>query len=300
MHSVVALWTMTLVVSAPPQTVGAAARPPAGLPVLQQCTVSLVEEVQIPAQEAGVLSEILAHEGDQVTTGTPLAHLDDSQPRVHRKAAYGEYMAAKQHAENDINVRFSKAAYAVADNEYRKALEAVKKTAAAFSDVELDNKQLAAHKAKLQIEQSEVDQKVAQFTADTKAAEVENADQTIARRQIKSPFDGIVVSINHHAGEWLQAGEPVLRVVRMDRLGVEGWVNSAEFGPEEISNKPALIDVELARGRHAKFQGKIVFVSPLVEAGGEYRIKAEVENRRESDEWVLRPGYTATMTIQLR
>ena len=300
MNSAVAVWTVSMIVSAMPQTNRTASPVTSGVPILQQCTVSLIEEVQIPAQEAGVLSEIKTHEGEQVKEGDLLAQIDDSQPRVHRKAAYGDYMAAKQHAENDINVRFSKAAYAVSDSEYRKALEAVKRAPGAFSDVELDNKQLSAHKAKLQIEQAEVDQKVAKFTADTKAAEVENADEAIADRQIKSPIDGIVVSINRRTGEWLQAGEPVLRVVRMDRLWVEGWVNSAEFGPEEISNKPTQIDVALARGRHAQFIGKIAFVSPLVEAGGEYRIKAEVENRRENGEWVLRPGHTATMTIQLR
>ena len=294
MHSVLTLWSMSLALTAP------VPGHTTDVPVLQQCTVSLIEEAQIPAQEAGVLSEIKTHEGDQVTAGALLAQMDDGQPKVHRKAAYGDYMAAKQHAENDINVRFSKAAYEVALSEWQKADEAARKVKGSFSEVELDNKRLSAQKAKLQIEQSEVDQKVARFTAETKAAEVENADETIQRRQIKSPIDGLVVSINRHTGEWLQAGEPVLRVVRMDRLWVEGWVNSAEFGPDEISNKPAQIDVELAKGKHAKFTGKIVFVSPLVEAGGEYRIKAEVENRRDNGEWVLRPGHTANMTIQLR
>ena len=295
MLSVFTLWTLSLALNAPQPS-----RPAEG-PVLQQCTVSLIEEVQIPAQEAGVLAKVNTHEGEQVTPRDLLAQMDDTQAIVHRKAAYGDYMAAKQHAENDINVRFSKAAYEVALSEYQKAAEANAKAKGSFSEVELDNKRLAAQKAKLQIEQSEVDQKVAKYTAETKAAEVENADATIVRRQIKSPIEeGIVVSINRHAGEWLQAGEPVLRVVRMDRLWVEGWVNSAEFGPNEISNKPADIDIELAKSRHAKFTGKIVFVSPLIEAGGEYRIKAEVENRRENGEWVLRPGHTATMMIHLR
>ncbi len=302
MNSVIAIWTVTLALGGQP----AVARPGSGVaanggnPIVQNCTVALIEEVQIPAQEAGALVKVAVHEGDQIKIGDMLAQMDDSQPKVHKKAATGEYEAARQHAINDINVRFAKAAYEVAKSEYSKALEANRRSPNAFSDVELDNKRLAAEKAKLQIEQSDVDQKVAVYTSATKEAEVENAQLSIDRRQIKSQIEGIVVSINRHAGEWLQVGEPVLRIVRMDRLWVEGWIDASKFNPDEIKNQSAVIDVELARGQHARFTGKIVFVSPLVEAGGEYRIKAEVENRRENNEWVLRPGHTATMQIQLK
>ncbi len=55
--------------------------------------------------------------------------------------------------------------------------------------------------------------------------------------------------------------------------------------------------------RTGRVQGQIVFVSPLDEAGSEYRVWAEVENRhdpRRQEEWLLRPGATATMTIGIR
>ena len=298
MHTAVAIWTMTLALGGQPNVAKPLAGGSANHSVVSNCTVALIEDVQIPAQEAGPLVKVAVHEGDQVKVGDLLAQVDDSQPKVHKKAALGEYEAANQHAINDINVRFARAAYAVADSEYRKAVEANLRSKNAFSDVDLDNKKLAAEKAKLQIEQSQVDQTVAKFTAQTKLAEVENADLSIQRRHIRSPIEGIVVSINRHVGEWLQVGEPVLRLVRMDRLWVEGWVEAARFSPDEIQDQRVEIDVELARGRHARFAGKIVFVSPIIEAGGEYRIKAEVENRRENGGWILRPGHVATMQIQ--
>ena len=49
-----------------------------------------------------------------------------------------------------------------------------------------------------------------------------------------------------------------------------------------------------------RLDGKIVFVSPLVQPGGEYLVWAEVENKQENGHWLLRPGLTATMTIQLK
>jgi hypothetical protein len=42
-----------------------------------------------------------------------------------------------------------------------------------------------------------------------------------------------------------------------------------------------------------------VFISPLVQAGDKYRVRAEVENRTEAGAPLLRPGMTATMTIGL-
>ena len=40
-----------------------------------------------------------------------------------------------------------------------------------------------------------------------------------------------------------------------------------------------------------------VAASPLVTAGNKYRVRAEVVNRTEKGQWLLRPGMTAAMTI---
>ena len=53
----------------------------------------------------------------------------------------------------------------------------------------------------------------------------------------------------------------------------------------------------LAGGRTARFPGQIVFISPLVQAGNKYRVRAEVENHTENGNPLLRPGMTAHMTI---
>ncbi|MEI7781642.1 MAG: hypothetical protein WCJ18_06930, partial [Planctomycetota bacterium] len=45
--------------------------------------------------------------------------------------------------------------------------------------------------------------------------------------------------------------------------------------------------------------GRIVFTSPIVESGGDYRVFAEVENRQieGTQQWLLRAGQTATLVI---
>ena len=48
------------------------------------------------------------------------------------------------------------------------------------------------------------------------------------------------------------------------------------------------------------FPGRIVFVSPIVEAGPQFLVRAEVVNRLEDGQWLLRPGLNAEMIIQLK
>lgn len=99
----------------------------------------------------------------------------------------------------------------------------------------------------------------------------------------------------------MQLGEPLAHLVRTDRLRVEGYVDAAKYDPEEIRGRPVTVEVRLANDRRERFEGKIVFVSPLVESGGDYRVFAEVPNRKAaSGEWLLRAGQTASMTIHSR
>ena len=37
------------------------------------------------------------------------------------------------------------------------------------------------------------------------------------------------MAVQKQPGEWVQAGEPVLRIARMDLLRVEGFVSAAEY-----------------------------------------------------------------------
>lgn len=67
--------------------------------------------------------------------------------------------------------------------------------------------------------------------------------------------------------------------------------------PGDVFGKPVKVVVELADGKLFVFDGEVTFVSPLIEAGSQYRIWAEVENRQEHGQWLLRPGMQAEMTI---
>jgi multidrug efflux pump subunit AcrA (membrane-fusion protein) len=268
-------------------------------PVLERCLVSLVEEAKVPAREPGVLVELKVREGATIRRGDVIAKIDDDQPQMEKRKAKAEHDQAVAKAESDVDVRYSVAAEQVAEAEHKKALESHAKVPGSVTEVERARLMLNERKSELQIEQAELERRMAALAAASKGVELEAAENAIERRLIKSPLDGVVVQIFPHQGEWMQPGDPLARVVRADKLRVEGYVDSSRFGPEEVRDRPVTVEVKLADDRKETFAGRIVFMSPLVESGGDYRVFAEVENRQApgSGQWLLRAGQTARMTI---
>jgi macrolide-specific efflux system membrane fusion protein len=266
---------------------------------LEHCLVSLIDDVQIPAQEAGVLVELDVHEGQQVKTGDKLARLNDTPSQLQRLVALAERQVSAEKAANDVNVRYAEATRQVAMSEYQLNKEANAKVAGTKSAVELQKLLLTVEQAALQIEQARHEQKLASLETEANTAKVDLADDEIARRQIRAPLDGEVVEVMLRAGEWVTPGDPVLRVIRMDRLRVEAFVNASHLSPGEVNGKPVTVVVKLERGHSATFEGRIVFVDPRVQSGGDYRLWAEVENRKEAGQWLMRPGLQAEMSIAL-
>lgn len=267
---------------------------------VDHCEVKLDEEAQVPAQEAGVLTKINVHEGDQVHVDFPMAQIDDNQARMQKKNAVAEFSGAQEKAKSDIDVRYAGQAAEVAKFDYLKSKQANDKSAGSVSDVEMKEKEFAWKKAELAIEQARKQHIVDGYTAEGKQAEVELADEAIRRRQIAAPIEGVVQKIYAHLGEWVKPGDTVIRLIRMDRLRVEGYLDKDKYSPAEVAERPVIVESVLANGRKVQFPGKIVFVDPEIQGEHEYEVRAEVDNKQENGHWLLRPGLPATMTIQTR
>ena len=291
-------WMLTMLAAASCPPVGARAAGPAE-PTLERCLVSLIDEAKVPAREEGVLVQLSVREGDVVSRDEVIARIDDNQPQMERRKAKAEHDQAVAKAASDVDVRYSNKARQVAFKAWEKAENAHKQSPGSVTEVERDRLRLEAEKTDLQIEQAELERKLSALAAAAKGVEVEAADNSIERRLIKAPLDGVVVQVFPHQGEWMQPGDPLARVVRTDKLKVEGYVDAARWDPELVRDRPVTVEVQLANERRERFTGRIVVVSPLDESGGDYRVVAEVENRRDeaSKQWLLRAGKTASMTV---
>jgi multidrug efflux pump subunit AcrA (membrane-fusion protein) len=276
------------------------ARPLPAETTVKSCFISAIEEAQVPAKEAGVLMEVAVKENQQVAKDDVLARIDDVQARTAYNVAYYELKVAEEEATNDANINYSIAANEVADFEYKANLKAAKKLPGAFPELDLQRLAAAVKQTGYAIDKARMDFRVAKLKLDVAKAKLKAAEENVRQRQVRAPLGGEVADVRKRVGEWVQPGEVVAYVVRMDPLRIETFLSVAEFEPHEIAGRTVTVNVPLARGARQVFHGKIVSVGPLVQTGGEFRIRAEVQNRKENGDWVLQPGRTVEMTIHLK
>ncbi len=282
--------------STSPSPAPSSSRPSLNTDPLNYCKVTIIDEVSLPAQEGGVLDELHVKEGELVEKGAVVGAIDGTDAVLMVAVATHEYAAAKQTAENPLSIKAAIKAYEVAIAEYESSLEANQKRAGIVMETELRRQKLQADRAKMQAELASHELLVANLDAKAKYEGLQRAKAALKRRQIVAPINGVVVKVNKHRGEWVQAGEPVLRVVQMDRLRIEGEINGKKYARHEVIGRPVRITVYLTGGGQEVLEGKIVFASPLIESN-EYTIRAEVDNRKVNGRWLLTPGLNAKMEL---
>jgi multidrug resistance efflux pump len=145
----------------------------------------------------------------------------------------------------------------------------------------------------LQIEKAEFDRGVAELERDQAAAELETY-------QIIAPLDGIVTEVLKHAGEAVQQGDPILRIVRTDVVRVEGDVSVADaFRVRPGDSVKVRLDASKLQGLPKEladrvFEGKIGFVDPTAKlVSNTVRVWATVPNEGN----FLKAGLPAVMEI---
>lgn len=256
--------------------------------------LTVIEQVEVPAREAGVLEAVHVREGALVESGEELARIDDSLAELERSQAKLETDIAQARAANDVTVRLARKTKEVAEAELQRSVESVERFRRSVSQTELDRLRLAAERAGLEIEQAEHERQLDALTADLKANGLKIAELNVRRRQILAPIAGVVVQVNRRTGEWVEPGDAVLRILRIDRLRATGIVKVSELR-SDLTGQRATFVVNLPGRPQAEFEGEIVFVSPEVNpVNGEVRIWAEIENKDR----LLRPGLQGTLVIQ--
>jgi len=273
-----------------------------GDPIFRQPTSALSitaeNDMIISAEAEGVLSKLPVREGSRVASGQVLAMIDDRQAQAAARVAKLSHEAAVEQADDDIEERYAKAAADVAEIDLRKSREANRLKANAIADIEILEKQLVLKRSRLQTEKAQKDQLLAAKEADVKKAELEGANIALDQRTIRAPFDGEVQQLFQKEAQWVKPGDPILRLVQFDKLRIDCFVNAAEYDPLELANRRVTVRVQLARGREASVTGRIVHVSQMV-ISRQYLVRAEVQNQRDGEFWLVRPGLDVEMTIHL-
>jgi RND family efflux transporter MFP subunit len=265
------------------------ATPKSGIDV-QSVVLRLMEEAEVPAQEAGVITSVAVREGQRVKQGELLAQIDDQVAKLAADATKAKYDIARAKATNDVRIRYAQKATDVSQAELRRSTESIERFAKSVSQSQLDVEQLTVQKNRLEAEQATHEQEIAALEMRQQESELNAARTQITRRRVVAPFDGVIVQIYARKGEWAEPGQKALRIVNVDRLKAEGFIR-AEDATDHVVGRAIRLVIEPG-GERNTYAGKIVFVSPEVDPiTGQVRIWAEIDNR----DGRLRPGQPAQM-----
>jgi len=267
---------------------------------LSNCSITVIDEVNIPAQKEGVLWELPVREGDRVAKGDLLANVDDREAQAQLRIAEYGLNAAQKRAEDMIEEKYARKAAEVAKVDWEQDLEANLRHPNAVPEIEIRQKKLAWERSLLQIEKAQKDRELAGLDADTKVAERDAAIVNLEKRTIVSPFDGEVVRLLRKESEWVSPGEPILKLARFDKLYVESLVSARDFDRGELRDRSVTVVATKARGKEVEVQGTIVHIAQQIQSDGQYIVRAEIENTMQDDNWAIQPGMQARMTIHMK
>lgn len=244
--------------------------------------ISLIQNTFIAAPIPGVVSRVLVEEGQSVKVGHPLVQLDAEQATTELEAAKAAFEAARLQGENDVDARYARRTLEVHQQELKQSAIANQQFAGSISATDIAKLQLVVDQSRLAIEQAEHEMAVSRATAQEKLAAVKMAEARLRKHGVQSAVDGVVVEIDVEAGEWVEGGKPIVRVVSLNPVRVECFVDGRNHGSELVGRAvqfvPSKAGVDDFASKKA-LTGKVTFVSPeLHPVTGQARLWATIDN----------------------
>ncbi|HTP85949.1 MAG TPA: efflux RND transporter periplasmic adaptor subunit [Bryobacteraceae bacterium] len=236
--------------------------------------VEPVEWATARAGRPGVVTRILVHRGQMVNAGDPLVELDTSQVSAGVAAA-GARVQEAQAQESLLNAGGRAADLAEMDSGLAKArydLETAQRDADALQ--RLEAKQAATHKEVLDAQErvkraqleiaslekrrtalvSQSDKAAAQARVNEARASEEIAKNNMALSAVRAPVSGTVYEFALALGAFLQTGDLVANVGRLDRVRVKVYVDEPDLGRIGLG-MPVTITWDARPGR--KWKGEV-------------------------------------------
>lgn len=263
---------------------------------LPECRIALIRQVTLACDRPGVVKSVEFSEGHPVEARQQVVLIADEVARA-------TLAVAEKKASNDVDVRFNEKARDLALIELRKNVEANdiaaeksekegKKLVVAVAALEIEKLKLAAEKSALAIEQAGNELALNKLSADQTRAE-------LATYSVIAPFGGVVTRVFKHPGEAVRQGDPILELVNIDRVRIEGRVALSDIRSIRLKHKVRVKlndpDFDLPE-ESEEFAGHVSFIDVTVDpVTRETRVWAEVENRDN----ILRAGLMAEMVIEV-
>ncbi|MBB3206571.1 macrolide-specific efflux system membrane fusion protein [Rhodopirellula rubra] len=193
--------------------------------VIDQAQVLLIQNTTLATSIPGRIRAVEISEGDRVQVDQVIVRLDDRRARAEYEAAQASLRAAMIQAENSVNTRYAERTLEVRERELQQSDEANQRYAGSVTATEIDRLRLVIDQAELSVEQSEQERAVAEAAVAEKEAACELARLRIQEHAIASTIPGRAAEVFVQNGQWVEAGEPIARLISLDPIRVSGFVD---------------------------------------------------------------------------
>lgn len=216
--------------------------------------------VEVGSAIDGLLDEVFVTRGDDIAKGQLIARLDG---RVQEAAlAY-----AQELAQSGSTVEIAQNRLNLAQLEVERAEELLSRDLVA--DAVVQTLRSNASEAALQLQQAEIDQRLA-------ALEQARVEAQLAQRDIISPIDGIVITRMMSPGEYVYSQAPVAQLAQTDPIHVEVFLPTELY---ETITKGGIGQVFPAAPVGGQYEAEIIAIDRVFDAASDtFGVRLALEN----------------------
>jgi macrolide-specific efflux system membrane fusion protein len=261
--------------------------------LIDAAILKTVEVTSVASQVQGILRAVSVREGDRVKILSPLAAIQSTSTELQVQRAKVALNAAEKNFASTIDIDLARKSFAVAENEFVRAVDANKRVQDVYPEVEVDRLKLVRDRASLEIDRAIHQKAIGELDVTKNQIEIQQLQDILDKHQIQAPVSGMVVALEKRIGEWVEPGTVVIRLVEIDRLRIEGFLQAEQADPKWLGAE-AQVEVQLS-GNKILTTAKLVFISPEVNpVNSQVRVHLDVDNR----DGKLRPGLRPKVSIR--
>jgi HlyD family secretion protein len=260
-------------------------------------------EVTVAAEVAGRLLALGVEEGDRVKKDAQLGAVDTIPLILERRAVAARRAAGASRArEAQTTIASLEAQLTIAERDLARTERLLRNAAATAQQG--DRAEREAKVAKEQLAGARVARRTLIQELAALDAQVEQIDDRLTRSRVVSPLEGTVLTRYAEPGEYVQAGQPLLKLASLDSLTFRAYVSGAQLANLRLGQK---VKVEVDRADSiATLPGRITWIASTAEftptpiqtreerADQVYAVKVAVENA----DGVLRIGMPGELVLE--
>ncbi len=238
-----------------------------------------IKDVTLSVSVAGTISTIFFKEGAHIEKGQSILDLDNKLEEL-------EVERRKLLWESKAEVESAAAQVATLKSILESTRELFKSTAS-VSKEELE-------KMELEYELAIAEHQRLEIAEERERIEYEMALETLYKRSLKSPIEGVIIKLFLEEGENCEPLQPLAHVVDTSKClfvcNVEEWIG-------RTLRKGQSVHLRIRTGsKSTAKKGTIIFVSPVVDpASGLLEVKAKFNNR----DGAVRPGVAGVILLKV-